>query len=268
MDNFKKDPSLSYQFFGSATGFMRQFPAQKWNFTSGFEFFDCRLRQWYIEAVNSPKDIIILVDNSGSMKGVRKEIAGHVVNNILDTLGPNDYVNIFTFSNVVNATVPCFNDSLVQATLGNIRAFRAGMQHYNTTGIANFTAAFSLAFEILEEYRSDGGNRSGANCNQAIMLVSDGAPFDYHEVFMQYNWRNNSYKPVRVFTYLVGREVTDMKNIKYMACENQGYYVHLSSNAEVREEVLNYIPVVARPLVLGKTYHPVIWSQVYADVVV
>jgi voltage-dependent calcium channel alpha-2/delta-3 len=67
---------------------------------------------------------------------------------------------------------------------------------------------------------------------------------------------------------LVGREVADVTEIKAMACDNMGYYVHLSTLAEVREQVLNYIPVVARPLVLNRTHHPVIWSQVYADVIV
>lgn len=47
-----------------------------------------------------------------------------------------------------------------------------------------------------------------------------------------------------------------------------GYYVHLSTLAEVREQVLQYVPVMARPLVLQKTDHPVIWTPVYADITV
>lgn len=53
-----------------------------------------------------------------------------------------------------------------------------------------------------------------------------------------------------------------------MACANRGYYVHLSTQAEVREQVLQYVPVMARPLVLTKTEHPVIWTPVYADITV
>lgn len=53
-----------------------------------------------------------------------------------------------------------------------------------------------------------------------------------------------------------------------MACNNRGYYVHLSTHAEVREQVLEYIPVMARPLVLNRTHHPIVFSQVYADVIV
>lgn len=37
---------------------------------------------------------MILVDVSGSMKGLRMAIAKHTITTILDTLGENDFVNI------------------------------------------------------------------------------------------------------------------------------------------------------------------------------
>ncbi|XP_067644743.1 voltage-dependent calcium channel subunit alpha-2/delta-3 isoform X6 [Eurosta solidaginis] len=262
-DNYKNDPTLSWQFYGSSTGFMRQFPAAKWK-AKPVDLYDCRLRSWYMEAATSPKDIIILLDSSGSMKGQRLDIAKKVVNTILDTLGTNDFVNIFTFGKTVEPAVKCFEDTLVQANLGNIRELMEGVDSIKIANIANFTAALTKAFEVLEQFRTE--NR-GAQCNQAIMIVSDGAPFTYEDVFREFNWRDIPFKPVRVFTYLIGKEVADVEHIKWMACANQGYYVHLSDMAEVREMVLNYIPVMARPLVLGKHDHPVIWTQVYADVI-
>lgn len=48
----------------------------------------------YIQAATSPKDIVIVVDVSGSMKGLRMTIAKHTIVTILDTLGENDFVNI------------------------------------------------------------------------------------------------------------------------------------------------------------------------------
>ncbi|XP_054084709.1 voltage-dependent calcium channel subunit alpha-2/delta-3 isoform X3 [Zeugodacus cucurbitae] len=262
-DNYKNDPTLSWQFYGSSTGFMRQFPAAKWK-AKPVDLYDCRLRSWYMEAATSPKDIIILLDSSGSMKGQRLDIAKKVVNTILDTLGTNDFVNIFTFGKYVEPAVKCFEETLVQANLGNIRELMEGVDSIKIANIANFTAALTKAFDVLEQFRTE---QRGAQCNQAIMIVSDGAPFTYEDVFEQYNWRDLPFMPVRVFTYLIGKEVADVKDIQWMACSNQGYYVHLSDMAEVREMVLNYIPVMARPLVLGKHDHPVVWTQVYADVI-
>ncbi|KAF7266188.1 hypothetical protein GWI33_020469 [Rhynchophorus ferrugineus] len=261
--NYNLDPTLSWQYFGSSTGFMRQFPAMIWS-QEPIDLFDCRTRSWYIEAASSPKDVIILVDRSGSMTGMRREIARHVVHNILDTLGNNDYVNIFTFSNTTDPLVECFDKKLVQANLANIRILKESMSDFKTEQIANFSLALITAFQLLENYRRE---KLGANCSQAIMLITDGSQYNYKEIFQQYNWDNFPIVNVRVFTYLIGREVSDTREVKWMACANQGYYVHLSTYAEVREEVLHYIPVMARPMVLNTTVKPnPTWSPVYADV--
>ena len=40
----------------------------------------------------------------------------------------------------------------------------------------------------------------------------------------------------------------------------------MTTLAEVKEQVLKYIPVMARPLVLLREQHPVRWTGVYADI--
>lgn len=264
-NNYNRDPSLYWQYFCSSTGFLRQFPATKWKWIDPVDLYDCRIRHWYIEAANSPKDVVILIDNSGSMTGQKKDIARHIAENILDTLTANDFVNIFTFSDEIDDIITCFGEQLVQANSANIRVIKEKLHKIETNELANFSAAMTKAFETLNNFRDTFG---GANCNQAIMLISDGLPIPVDDIFELYNWRDKPFIPVRVFTYLIGREVPDVTNIKKMACDNRGYYVHLSTHAEVREQVLEYIPVMARPLVLNRTHHPVLWSQVYADVIV
>lgn len=64
------------------------------------------------------------------------------------------------------------------------------------------------------------------------MLVTDGVPENFYELFKSYNWKNGTMgMPVRVFTYLIGREVPEIRDMKWMACANHGKYV-LNLHAE------------------------------------
>lgn len=58
----------------------------------------------------------------------------------------------------------------------------------------------------------------GSQCNQAIMLISDGPPSTYREIFKMYNW---PHRPVRVFTYLIGDSSSSLE-MQTMACSNKG----------------------------------------------
>lgn len=289
-NNLAFDPYLSWQFFGSNTGFMRIWPAAKWRVpifvregailkqqphhdqmpgyeghnreTDGLDLYDSRMRSWFIQGASSPKDMLILLDGSGSMTGQRKDIAKNVVLNILDTLTDDDYFNVVRFTDILEPVVECFGlDDLVPASKQNIREFKERLDGLNTSEIANFTQALTHAFETLNRYAK---SKEASQCNQAIMLVTDGAPANFESIFKKYNWPRI---PVRMFTYLVGREVTETMEVNWMACHNRGYYTHVANLAEVREQVQLYIPVMSRPIVLaGK--RPFVWTPVYADVTV
>jgi hypothetical protein len=40
-----------------------------------------------------------------------------------------------------------------------------------------------------------------------------------------------------MFTYLIGREISDLEAAKWMACNNKGYFTHVTTLAEVKEQV-------------------------------
>ena len=71
--NYDNDNELFWQYFCSTQGLFRRYPAAYWSGIKN-DFFDCRLQTWYITAAASPKDVIILLDVSGSMTGLRLEI--------------------------------------------------------------------------------------------------------------------------------------------------------------------------------------------------
>ncbi|RZC42869.1 Ankyrin repeat domain containing protein [Asbolus verrucosus] len=289
--NYEDDPSLSWQFFGSATGFLRRYPGNSFAeqdllhslkdqnvCSTGIAWppedmstlstvwqrprnsrnvYDFRSSAWYVSAATSPKDIVILIDNSGSMSGHKSNLARATTESILNTLGDNDFVNVYKFSDITEETVPCFKDMLVQANNENVRWLKESLATFKSENIANFSAALVTGFEILHKYNRTG---QGCQCNQAIMLITDGPPSSYRDIFKIYNFPHH---PVRIFTYLVGKDSSSAHEMHWMACANKGYYTRIESFDEINEKVLHYIEVLARPMVMYQTDHPIQWTPAY-----
>ncbi|XP_059393969.1 voltage-dependent calcium channel subunit alpha-2/delta-3-like isoform X1 [Carassius carassius] len=259
VDNFKRDPTLIWQYFGSAKGFFRQYPGVKWHPDEhGVIAFDCRNRKWYIQAATSPKDVVILVDVSGSMKGLRLTIARQTVASILDTLGDDDFFNIIAYNQEIHYVEPCLNGTLVQADSTNKDHFKEHLDKLFAKGIGLLGNALTEAFTILNEINQTG---RGSSCSQAIMLITDGATEMYDDVFAKYNWPE---RKVRIFPYLIGRESAFADNLKWMACANKGYFSQISTLADVQENVMRYLHVMSRPKVIDHE-HDTVWTEAYVD---
>ncbi|KAJ3622682.1 hypothetical protein MTP99_018970 [Tenebrio molitor] len=280
VQNYNSDPALSWQYFGSASGIMRHYPAKKWPNIKTDEF-DCRVRTWYIEAATCTKDVIILVDNSGSMDGMGRHIAALTVNTILDTFSNNDYINILYYNNkTTNFTIPCFKNLLVQATPENILLFKQAIGEFQPSGKTDLPQSLQMAFDILEKYREKRGcskyvdeentekepNSKSKACNQAIMLITDGIARNLSDIVVRNNHlAGGKTIPVRIFTYLIGKEVTNVDELRWMACANRGFYTQVQTLEQVTTAVLQYINVIARPLVLQAKDHPISWTHAYVD---
>ncbi|GJQ67510.1 hypothetical protein Trydic_g5143 [Trypoxylus dichotomus] len=267
INNYESDPTLSWQYFGSSTGFLRRYPATAWppeemSFVSWGSseprnVYDFRRATWYISAATSPKDMIILVDNTNTMNPENLYITIQTIDAIVNTLSNNDFLNILRVGPTTTETIHCFKDVLAQANDDNRRWLKDSVRTIKPDLVANFTSAFIKAFEILQKYNRTG---QGCQCNQMIMVVTSG-PFSLnHKIIQKYNW---PHKPVRIFTYLIGTDSNGATELHKIACENKGYYARVAKINEIDEKVLHYTKVLSRPMVMYQNDHPIHWTPVF-----
>lgn len=258
IENRKEDSSLRWQVFGSATGVTRYYPATPWRAPNKIDLYDVRRRPWYIQGASSPKDMVIIVDVSGSVSGLTLKLMKTSVVEMLDTLSDDDYVNVARFNEKADAVVPCFR-TLVQANVRNKKIFKEAVMHMQAKGTTDYKSGFTFAFEQLLNESS----APRANCNKMIMMFTDGGEDRAQEIFEKYNWPN---KTVRVFTFSVGQHNYDVTPLQWIACANKGYYFEIPSIGAIRINTQEYLDVLGRPMVLaGTRAKQVQWTNVYQD---
>uniref|UniRef100_A0A8C6P4L6 Calcium channel, voltage-dependent, alpha 2/delta subunit 2a n=1 Tax=Nothobranchius furzeri TaxID=105023 RepID=A0A8C6P4L6_NOTFU len=257
IENRREDSSLRWQVFGSATGVTRYYPATPWRPPNKIDLYDVRRRPWYIQGASSPKDMVIIVDVSGSVSGLTLKLMKTSVAEMLETLSDDDYVNVAKFNEKAEAVVPCFR-TLVQANVRNKKIFKKAVMHMQAKGTTDYKSGFTFAFEQLLNTSAP-----RANCNKMIMMFTDGGEDRAQEIFEKYNWPN---KTVRVFTFSVGQHNYDVTPLQWIACANKGRHSLILILKIVSIKTAEYLDVLGRPMVLaGPRAKQVQWTNVYQD---
>uniref|UniRef100_A0A4W6C8I4 Calcium channel, voltage-dependent, alpha 2/delta subunit 1a n=1 Tax=Lates calcarifer TaxID=8187 RepID=A0A4W6C8I4_LATCA len=241
--NKEEDPSLLWQVFGSATGLARYYPASPWidlsNSANKIDLYDVRRRPWYIQGAASPKDMLILVDASGSVSGLTLKLIRTSVSTMLDTLSDDDYVNVVYF-NEKALSAACFQN-LVQANVRNKRILKDAVQNIIAKGVTRYQDGFKLAFKQLAQ-----------NCKHIMSTEKNTGVFAFNHIqFLHFYLLSQ----VRIFTFSVGQHNYDKGPIQWMACTNKGYYYEIPSIGAIRINTQEYLDVLGRPM----------WTNVYLD---
>lgn len=94
-----------FTYFGSWNGVMRTFPGASYDNKCGE--YDPRIRPWYVAASSGPKDVVIVLDISNSMRrNGFFDVAKDAVQSVLDTMNEFTFVNVVTFNTNVRSVSP------------------------------------------------------------------------------------------------------------------------------------------------------------------
>lgn len=157
----------SWTYFGAHNGLFRRIPG---TLQEECGQYDPRSRPWFVAASSGPKDVVLVIDVSGSMDDYKRiDLAKEAAITIVDTLTVADRVAIVVFSN--SASQIGGYDHLIRATNENKQALIQAINNIYANGPTNFYEAFNTAFDALDRTVRE---EATSGCNIAILFLTDG----------------------------------------------------------------------------------------------
>lgn len=193
------------------------------------------------------KDVIMVLDVSGSMQGQKIDQAKRSLNYILDQLNPNDRFNIISFS---TGTVPFASSLQPVSAREDARRFVTALRAEGSTDINR---------ALLEALTNAGAQRGSEGTRPAIVVfLTDGLPTtgETNSQKIIANVTNAAPKNVRLFTFGVGDDVNTVL-LDSMAEKLRGASAYVRPNEKIDEIVSAFYAKVSTPVLSDIT---VDWS--------
>jgi hypothetical protein len=94
-----RDKRYGKAYIGTNLGAFRSYPSTRQidYETDSCTDYDPRFRPWYATATSGAKNVILLIDTSGSMYGERLTLAKDAATNVVNTLSNSDFVGVISF---------------------------------------------------------------------------------------------------------------------------------------------------------------------------
>lgn len=84
-------------YVGTNLGSFRSYPANRQVEGDTCRDYDPRFRSWYVTATSGSKNVILLIDISGSMDGAPIAVAKEAAKNVINTLSNSDFIGVVVF---------------------------------------------------------------------------------------------------------------------------------------------------------------------------
>ena len=259
-------PSAKWQVFGTKTGYYQSFPGHVLSGMAGTACssateYDPRIAPWFVSAASGPKNVIIMLDISGSMtaggsdKGVLSIAAAEAV---LDALTPVDWVSVVTFCGVAH---PC-TSTLLQATAENIFLLKACLPvpiPANYCGGTSFLRGLNAVFDVFNASFVAGA--ATACNNSAVLLLTDGDPTDglTGAQYVSAVAGMNTYG-AHIFSYAIGTDSLGA-TLKIISCANRGTLQLVTDPSNITAVMTQYYAFLAA----GVTEGTVRWLAPFVD---
>uniref|UniRef100_A0A096M5F4 Inter-alpha-trypsin inhibitor heavy chain family member 6 n=1 Tax=Poecilia formosa TaxID=48698 RepID=A0A096M5F4_POEFO len=192
-----------------------------------------------------PKDIIFVIDVSGSMIGTKIKQTKQAMNTILGDLREGDHFNIITFSDKVHTWK---KGRTVRATRQNVREAKEFVKRINAEGWTNINAALLSAAQLVNPSSSGSSSRPASQRVPLVIFLTDGEATT--GVTSGDTILNNAKKAlgsVTLFGIAFGDDA-DFLLLRRLALENRGVARMVYEEADAALQLKGFYDEVANPL--------------------
>ena len=203
--------------------------------------FDPRFRPWYASTVSGPKNVVAVLDVSGSMntadRWTKTKIA---VDKLLKTLTENDRFQMVLFND--DAWVPrtSYDEKVLHpADAAFKEAIYNALPEKGQAG-TNFEAGLRLAYRILSNTHAVEGQNAGPDCQDMILFMTDG---------VDASWQNHKFGTIQcdhshldptIFSYGFGSGATDVEPLVLFAKNTGGIYYQVGDDVDLGDKMAEY----------------------------
>ncbi|KAM6062399.1 inter-alpha-trypsin inhibitor heavy chain H4-like isoform 1-T1 [Chlamydotis macqueenii] len=189
-----------------------------------------------------PKNVVFVIDRSGSMAGRKIEQTRDALLKILQDLRPEDQFSFITF----NSRVAEWKSSLLQATAENVASAVGFVQTLSASGGTDINRALLTAVSVLDK-----AERLPERSVSMIILLTDGQPTsgESNVEVIQENIQKAVNGKYALFCLGFGFDVS-YKFLEKMALSNGGVARRIYENADAALQLQGFYQEVATPILM------------------
>jgi len=258
--------------YGAHNGVYRIYPARQ---SKDCGLYDPRERPWYIAASSGPKNVILILDTSGSMRGFRLELMKQAATQVIKSLTVSDRVAIVEFGST--GTLHAYQSQyFFEASDKNKDTLIEVIGGLSAVGGTNFQEAFQKAFLVLD---SSIKKEFHVNCNTAILFLTDGImtePTGVDETILEstvlryvsdnlLKYEEKLKRPIFLFTYSISEDADVHVFPKKIACSatENGVWSKIVDDKEIFESLTSYFLLFTIGLGVDKNENFTAWVEPY-----
>jgi uncharacterized protein YegL len=182
------------------------------------------------------KDIIFVLDKSGSMSGTKISQLKDAFDEIVHELREGDMFNIVMF----NSGVTTYRSDLITASKDNQDAAAEFINGISSGGSTDINEALLTALDMF---------RDTAETVPIIVFLTDGLPTsgETNTFTIRDNIKKHNEESVAIFALGFGYDV-DFEFLKALSLENSGHALRIEEGEDAKEQITNFYDTVSTPL--------------------